>query len=180
MIENRVAVRKYGRIPRGDRRLVSVPSVPGESHVLHHLAADALARMSAACEAETGIKILVTSGWRPHRWISRAEYESYLVATYSKRLAKRIAGMSEAEARATVIAYGRKWVAFDSPHETGLALDIGSGGLDANSEPTAVAAMKTTELYKWLERRAADFGFTPYLLEPWHWEFNIPFEQWRS
>lgn len=177
--ENRVRVAGYGRIVnRSDPRLVPVRSVAGENHVLHHLAAFALDSMYQTCLRETGIQILVTSGWRPHKWKTRAEYEQFLVDTYSKRLTKRIAGMTAEAARQTVIAYGRRWVGFDSPHETGLCLDIGSGGLDAVS--ATADEQKKTALYAWLSDHASEYGFTPYLIEPWHWEFNISIEQWRS
>ena len=160
MRENRVRVQDFGVVPAGDARLVPIPSVPGKNCKLHHLAAAAFARMAQACADEIGIKIVAASGWRPHRWQDRAEYEEYLISHYK------------------TVAAGRRWVAFDSPHETGLAVDIGSGGLEPKS--ATAAEQKTTALYAWLTKRAADFGFTPYLPEPWHWEFNCGVAAWSK
>jgi D-alanyl-D-alanine carboxypeptidase len=161
MTENRVRVKDYGRIDDGDdSRLVPIPSIPGKTCKLHRLAAAAFTVMAYACFVQTGIRLVAASGWRPHRWTSRAEYEAYLVKHYGSILA------------------GRKWVAFDSPHETGLAVDFGSSGLSPDSK--TAQKQKLTPAYKWLKDNAALYGFTPYLPEPWHWEFNCGREKWET
>jgi len=160
MVENRVRVKDKGRIPNErDPRLVPIPSAPGYACKMHYLAAAAFTVMASACYAATGIQLKARSGWRAHRWSSRAEYEAYLVAHYGN------------------VEAGRKWVAFDSPHETGLAVDLQCGGLAPISK--TAAQQKRTVVYAWLCDHAAEFGFTPYLPEPWHWEYNIPKTDWE-
>ena len=160
MQENRVRVKDYGRIEsETDARLIPIPSIPGKTCKLHRLAAAAFSVMAYACLMQTGIRLLAASGWRPHRWKSRAEYEAYLIAQYGS------------------IYNGQRWVAFDSPHETGLAVDLGSGGLSPNSQ--TAQAQKRTNLYKWLKDNAHIYGWTPYLREPWHWEYNISKSDWE-
>jgi len=60
-----------------------------------------------------------------------------------------------------------------SEHHTGLAVDIGTPGCAPLSE-----AFEATRAFRWLEAKAADFGFRMtylrdnqwgYLYEPWHW-----------
>ena len=160
MRENRVRVADIGRIDSAtDPRLVPVPSIPGKTCKLHNLAAAAFCVMAAACYNDTHIQIKAASGWRPHRWRSRAEYERYLVTHYG------------------TVSDGKRWVAYDSPHETGLAVDIGTGGLSPDSK--TAAEQKQTDLYQWLCNHAESFGFTPYLPEPWHWEYNISRAEWE-
>ena len=36
--------------------------------------------------------------------------------------------------------------------------------------------MRTTPAYRWLVDHAAAFGFYPYDIEPWHWEYNPPWD----
>jgi hypothetical protein len=138
--EQRVRVSRYGRIDRGDQRLVSG---------LHWRATEALEAMRAA----SGLELAVASGWRPHRWRSRSHYESTMVAVYGS------------------VAKGRKWLAFDSPHETGLAVDFGSDGLRPRS--ATADAQRDTPAHEWLVGNAHLFGFRPYKREPWHWEFPL-------
>lgn len=159
-VENRVRVRDYGSIQPRDPRLVLVPGVRGRPRLLHHTAAAPLAEMSAACELATGTPLLVVSGWRRHRWKSREQYEQRLVRTYGS------------------VREGRRWLAYDSPHETGLAFDLGSGGL----WPTraTVAKQRKTRVHQWLVGHAHEFGVTPYKVEPWHWEVRVPREVWES
>lgn len=162
MTENRVRVRDYGAMPSNDPRLVPVPSSQLQRK-LHWLAAEALARMRTACLADTGIDLLVASGHRNHRWKGRDEYEAYLIETYGS------------------VEKGRIWVAYDSPHETGLCVDFGTGGLSPNSK--TAQKQKKTKAYLWLSENAHHFGWTPYLPEPWHWEYNcgiMPYMAARS
>jgi LAS superfamily LD-carboxypeptidase LdcB len=67
----------------------------------------------------------------------------------------------------------RKWVAppGGSAHNTGRAIDFWLG-TDISSRN--LPALRATPAYHWLVCNAARFGFTPYALEPWHWEYTPP------
>jgi LAS superfamily LD-carboxypeptidase LdcB len=157
----RVYVRDYGRLLVDDPRLQMVPSIRGRACLLHWAAAGALERLQAGWEAAGGSgRILVQSGWRPHRWTSRAHYEQ------------------TARQRYGTLAEGRKWIAYDSPHETGLAMDIGSLGLHPDRRTRE--AQRQTELYAWLVEAAEDHGWHPYLREPWHWECVVDRATWQA
>jgi LAS superfamily LD-carboxypeptidase LdcB len=158
--ERRVRVKDYGRIPLNDPRLVPVPSAPGTACKLHACIEQDLLAMFAACKAETGVELRVISGCRAHRWESREAYEAIMIEKYGS------------------VAEGRKWVAFDSPHETGLVPDLVGGGLTPNSK--TAAKQKKTPAFLWLKANAHRFRFTPYLPEPWHWEHAIPLMAWQT
>ncbi len=58
-----------------------------------------------------------------------------------------------------------------SPHHTGRAIDLEvGGGISAANIP----AMRRSAAHRWLLCNAGHFGFTPYKVEPWHWEYNPP------
>ena len=61
--QNRVRYAKFGKIDRGDARLVNVPS-SGKQQQLHWVAAHQLAGLAAGAEM-AGHTITVASGWRP-------------------------------------------------------------------------------------------------------------------
>jgi LAS superfamily LD-carboxypeptidase LdcB len=158
--ENRVRITDYGTIDRGDPRLVLVATVDGRApQHLHWAAAAAFDRMRAAARG-AGYDLRLASGWRPHRWRSRAAYEAHLLKKYG------------------TVKTGRKWLAFASPHETGLAFDLGTHGL----APVSATAERQRQrpVYKWLANNAHRFGITPYLPEPWHWEVKIPRAKWEQ
>jgi len=69
-------------------------------------------------------------------------------------------------------------MAFNSPHETGLAFDFGSHGLAPISSTNA--QQKRTPFYQWLVANAYKFGITPYAVEAWHWEVRVPKDSWAS
>jgi len=73
---------------------------------------------------------------------------------------------------------GRRWVAYNSPHETGLAVDFGVGGLEPSRRTRK--KQRQTPLHNWLVENAHHFGFHPYKTEPWHWEFPIGLKAWKS
>lgn len=157
--EQRIGVRIYGTISGDDPLLVPVPAVSGKKR-LHRLAAAALARMSEAARRDLGIDIKLASAWRAHRWESREQYEAVLVAKFGS------------------IREGKRWLAFDSPHETGLAIDIGVGGLTPSR--STVNFQRKQPLHQWLVAHAWEYGFHPYKVEPWHWEFPLSREAYRS
>jgi len=160
-VEERVRVRDYGVLPGDSPLLVPVATCPGKQpQRLHVLAAGDFARMADACERDLGISLLAASGWREHRWASRDQYEHFLVAKYGS------------------VERGRVFLAFDSPHETGLAVDLGCGGLEPKS--ATAAEQKKTNLYRWLVEHACEYGFHPYLVEPWHWEHPLSATSYAS
>jgi LAS superfamily LD-carboxypeptidase LdcB len=67
----------------------------------------------------------------------------------------------------------RVWVAppGHSAHHTGRAIDFHLGRPVAKEHSRA---LRRTAAYRWLVCNASRFGFTPYAVEPWHWEFNPP------
>jgi hypothetical protein len=149
-----------------------VPSVPGRQCRLHWAAAAALRSLSEAwCASGPGRGVLlVASGWRQHRWASREVYLDELARRYRHRtdLPCRAQGgpcpcMPGARRACLYLAY-------DSPHETGLALDLGSGGLEPVS--ATLARQRRTALHAWLEAHAAEHGFVRLASEPWHLEYG--------
>lgn len=158
--EKRVRVADFGVLPHDSELLVSVPSVPGRDCQVHVCAAGDLLAMMAVYKTETGEELLIVSGARAHRWASREAYEAYCVEHYGS------------------VVEGRRWIAFDSPHETGLCIDFGSCGLTPDRK--TVAAQQKTRAWQWLHDYAHRFGWHPYLPEPWHWEHWIPREAWLS
>ncbi len=157
--ENRVRRDDYGQIPYDSPNLVSVDSSGAQQkvHILVARRLDALKR-EAAKDGFTNIKI--ASGWRNHKWRNWDHYVETLVNRYGS------------------LAEGRRWVAYKSPHETGLAIDFGSNGLSPNSSTND--QQKQTPFYKWLVNNAHRFGFTPYKNEAWHWELKVPLHAWKS
>src|SRR5439155_2404097 len=69
-------------------------------------------------------------------------------------------------------------IASFSSHNLGLAIDFTlSVGRQQFQETTTtpmknVIDMRTSPVHKWLFLYASQFGFFPYINEPWHWEFN--------
>jgi LAS superfamily LD-carboxypeptidase LdcB len=149
--EKRVTTAHYGTLLGSSPLLVAVPTTPGHApQKLHTLAAQAFTPLAAAVKSDLGIVLLCASGWRPHRWASRAQYEQTLIEKYGS------------------VVKGHLYLAFDSPHETGRACDFGCGGLEPRS--ATIAQQKQTPLFHWLVANADRFGWHPYKVEPWHWE----------
>ena len=159
--EMRVTTKEFGTLPGSSRLLVPVPSVPtGQQQRLHALAAAAFSTMSVAVEASLGFPLLCASGWRSHRWASWDVYVSFVEQKYGS------------------LENGRRFLAFDSPHETGLACDIGCGGLLPVS--ATIDRQKKTPLYAWLVEHAWSYGWHPYHVEPWHFEHWVPLDAYRD
>ena len=168
--ENRVYIRDFGNLPRSSPLLVPVPTYPhakGQQY-LHVLAAKRLKALSKAAARDGFPDIKIASGWRPHAWTSWDQYVDFVTRKYGS------------------LAEGRKKVAYNSPHETGLAIDFGYGGVapyfKAIDNPFGLsnAQQKQTPFYKWLVKNAHKFGLTPYKYEAWHWEVNIPKYAWET
>lgn len=68
-----------------------------------------------------------------------------------------------------------------SPHRTGAAVDLYVGRLPGSGVDSTAAGsrahMSQGAAYRWLVENAGRFGFTPYVYEPWHWEYVEP---WRE
>jgi hypothetical protein len=157
--EQRISVRIYGKLSGDSELLVPVPATGGPKR-LHKVAAAALLRMAEAVRRDLAIELKLASAWRAHRWQSREQYEAVLVAKFGS------------------VAEGRRWLAFDSPHETGLAIDIGVGGLKPSR--ASVTFQRKQPLHQWMVAHAWEYGFHPYKVEPWHWEFPISREAYAS
>jgi LAS superfamily LD-carboxypeptidase LdcB len=65
------------------------------------------------------------------------------------------------------------WVARPgtSAHQSGRAVDCHLG---SPIESEYVEAQRGTAVHRWLAANAERFGFYPYDVEPWHWEYNPP------
>ena len=159
-VERRVKVSAYGTLPANSPLLVPVPAASPGPKRLHRIAAAALARMAEAVERDLGIDLKIASAWRAHRWTSREQYEQVLV--------QRFGSVSE----------GRRWLAFDSPHETGLAIDIGVGGLKPSR--ASAESQKRQPLHRWLIAHAWEYGWYPYKTEPWHWEYPMSLQAFQT
>ena len=156
--ENRVKFDDYGAIPEGDARLVNVAS-SGPQRKLHVAAAAAFSKLRAAAKRE-GFDLRIASGWRPRLWATRAAYEAAMIRQYGS------------------VARGQRYRAFKSPHETGLAFDIGSEGLAPNS--ATIGRQRREPVYAWLVANAHKYGVTPYNAEPWHWEVKVSNSVWTT
>ena len=158
--ENRVRLKDYDTLAKNSELLVEMRGFKGKKILLHKLAAKRFVALNAKWRSDNPgyPDIEVISGWRRQRWDSPAEYESYVLSRYGS------------------IAAGRKAVAFASPHQAGLAFDIGNLGMYPNSSAESRRRQKETKLYKWMTKNCFKFGFTPYLFEPWHYELVLPVE----
>jgi len=162
--EARVVLDDYGSLPSNSDLLVAVPSSGGQTTKVHKLVASRFHAMNQAWLADNPGRepLKVASGHRTKKWSSLADYESAMWKKFPN------GGPKEA----------RKWVAYASPHETGLAIDIGSNGLYPSRATNE--KQKETRCYKWLKDNAHKFGFTHYKVEAWHWECRLPKSCWAS
>jgi LAS superfamily LD-carboxypeptidase LdcB len=135
--------------------LVTVDGPNNGKVPLHRLAAQFWAQLVAAARAD-GIAdplLLPVSGYRSSA--TQAQLFAAAVQKYG----------SEAEAS--------RWVARPggSAHQSGRAVDCWLGvGNDSGN----VATQQASSAWAWLVANAERFGFYPYTVEPWHWEYNPP------
>jgi hypothetical protein len=175
--ENRVRVSYYGELDRTSNLLVDVPTAIGHpQQKVHVLFAQAFERMSDACEKYLGFRLLVASGWRPHRWKSKEQYEQILIKKYTNKTKQEL--KKDIVTKEEILKCGRQYLAYHSAHTTGLAIDLGCGGLSPNS--ATIEQQKKTKLYKWLKENAWKYGIFPFLKETWHYEYNIPLEAYKT
>lgn len=159
---DRVRVADFGVLGAGDKRLVDLPQAlwRGGRRRLHKAVVPDLLDLVDAASAD-GVTLKIGSAWREHRWKSRSDYEKFLVQKYGS------------------VAEGRKFLAFDSPHETGLAVDFSSPKfLEANRK--TIPQQIASPAFAWLAANAGRFGWKPYKVEPWHWEHPISKSQWSG
>ena len=161
--ENRVRINDgFAAITNSnDERLVSAPTIPGRATVkVHTLTYERFLKLSEAA-VEAGFEVpLLASGWRRKRYSTREEYNAAMIEKYGS------------------VAEGRRWIAYESPHMTGLAIDFGNNGLYPKSATNS--QQKQTPFFKWLKENAHRFGFTPYKREAWHWEVKVPMDNYVS
>ena len=157
--ENRVRVVDMGGSLVGaaaENLLVKIPDQWTTGSKIRKLHKLAMARVEAiiVSAAAAGITLSVVSAWREHKWKSYESYKAKMIQEYGS------------------LKEGKKMRAFDSPHETGLAVDWGKpSGLEPKSK--TISAQKKTKAFAWLQQNAHLFGLTPYKEEPWHWEMKI-------
>lgn len=109
-------------------------------------------------------------------------FAGYLAATRVQRLALP-GGEFGDEAAALLRDYIGVRVAAPgfSNHQGGIAVDFalrlkptataGAAGAALGPSTGQVDPWKESWFWRWLNRRAGDFGFVAYLPEPWHWEY---------
>ncbi len=134
---------------------VTVSGHGGRSVVLHRLAAEAWAALTAAARAD-GIAAPLLEPMSGHRSVAQQQRAfDRAVERYGSEQA------------------ARRWVARPggSPHHSGRAVDCWMGSSINSSN---VDEQRGTEAWRWLDRNAERFGFYPYDAEPWHWEYNPP------
>jgi len=165
--ENRVRIRHYGGTIKNkkDKLLAKIKGPNERGYLKAHLLVVKRYQAMKAAAAAAGVQMKVVSGWRKHKYKSFEDYEA-------KMLAK---GYASAKAAS-------KWIAFNSPHETGMALDINSvgeeKGMICQNRAETSGRNKNSVLGKWLIANAWKFGFAPYKNETWHWEVRLPVYSW--
>ena len=145
------------KTPPAPGDLVEVPGYERVAVPLHRLAAIAWTALVAAARAD-GLDaplLLPVSGYRSsdeQDWLWRGALHKY--------------GDPEEACR---------WVARPgtSSHQSGRAVDCHLG---YPIESEYVDDLRRTPAWKWLLANAERFGFYPYDLEPWHWEYNPPWD----
>lgn len=145
---------------------VQAPDVSLSPVILHKKAASSYINMISQARKD-GIKaplLGIISGYRSDAlqkrlWNGQIEKLKEKHPTWSK---------SQIENEAS------KWVARPgySNHRSGRTVDlvILNDGNDVSS--AYISKMKATKAWKWLNSNASKFGFYPYTVEPWHWEYN--------
>ena len=156
--ERRVRVSAYAQLPRTSPLLVAVQP----QRFVHRVAAPLLEALMRDAEEALGGEVKIASAHRRRRWRDREHYEQRMIARY------KTGHMSDAQA----LAKGRRFIAYASPHETGLAVDFGSHGLWPTSN--TVEQQRRTPFHAWLKANAWLYGWHPYKAEPWHWECPLP------
>lgn len=128
-----------------------VVAVPGQPrHQLWPAASAAFARMASAAAAD-GVTLTIGSSYRSPEQQAR---------------------IRRTNPNPNAVAQGH------SAHMYGLAVDLVLSTAALSVEPQGTSSMENlvrmyrTPAYKWMFLSGAGFGFFPYRMEPWHWEYN--------
>jgi D-alanyl-D-alanine carboxypeptidase len=156
-VERPGGCRLQDKTPPHPGELVEVDGFDGRSVRLHRLAAtawEALVRSARAGGIEAPL-LLPLSGFR-----SPEEQSRLWQGALDKYGDPEVACL---------------WVARPgtSAHQSGRAVDCHLG---APIESEYADGMRKTPAYRWLVAHAEGFGFYPYDFEPWHWEYNPPWD----
>lgn len=149
--ERRVLLKDYATLTRADPRLSMIANQPGK--LLHWAAVDGWQQLHAALEEAGFERVRIASAWRPPAFATKEAYEAAMIKKYGS------------------VEEGRKWKAYASAHQTGLAIDLGSHGLEPKR--ATIPKQLDSKIFKWLRDNAYRYGWAPYKREPWHWEFPI-------
>jgi LAS superfamily LD-carboxypeptidase LdcB len=145
------------KTPPDPGEIVTIPAFGRPTVPVHHLAAAAWRAMVDAARA-AGIEaplLHAVSGYRSvdeQQWLWQGALAKY--------------GDPEVACL---------WVARPgtSAHQSGRAIDLHLGD---PIESEYVDVMRETPVYRWVVANAERFGFYPYDVEPWHWEYNPPWD----
>jgi len=159
----RVVRDAFGNMPLTDTRLVPIRSPdPRNPQKLHILCAMRFNALAAAAQA-AGMGVLkVASGFREHPYKNDYKYYCQQMKIAYPKMTCQQAGEVKA---------------FKSPHETGLAFDLGAPS-PFSPDMKRAPAQRASKLFKWLQANAHKYGVTPYKHEPWHWECTSTRESW--
>ena len=69
---------------------------------------------------------------------------------------------------------GKIYRAWNSPHQTGLGIDLEGNGLTSLTRKISIKKQEMSDAFKWLKENAYKYGINPYKEEPWHWECLVP------
>ena len=75
---------------------------------------------------------------------------------------------------------GKQRRAWNSPHQTGLAIDFDNNGVSTQTRKFPISGQKKSKGFKWLQANAHKYGLHPYEKEPWHWECVVPRDNFVS
>jgi D-alanyl-D-alanine carboxypeptidase len=141
--------------PPAPSDIVHVSGVGGRRIPLHRLAAQAWSALVAEARID-GIApplLLPVSGYRsPER--QTALWQQALQRYGSPDVARRYVAPPGSSA-----------------HQSGRAIDFYLGGRNDSGN---IPHLRTLPAYRWLVDHAEHYGFYPYSVEPWHWEYNPP------
>ena len=105
-------------------------------------------------------------------------YENNYALYKAKMLIEKHTGPGNKHAY-TDIRTARNRKAFQSAHETGLAIDFRTNGQYTANSPNQITRMNNWA-FQWLINHAWLFGLYPYSAETWHWELLPTREAWET
>ncbi len=129
-------------------------------------------------------EVVAVPGQNPHRLWPEAKDKFLEMEAAARRdgVTLRIASSFRSEQRQRELAARNKnpnaVAQGHSAHTYGLAIDFrlsvpGLEVAETSTRPmTNIVKMYRSPVYKWLALHAREFGFYPYRMEPWHFEYN--------